>query len=534
MSIVIDGKVSVSEPNLAPTIGAFKQLKKDIKSAKDELALLEVGSDAYNKQAAKIGQLTDKVDDLNKSISAVAGEPIQNLNGSFALMSNQLANLDLKGASASFGALFDVIAANPILILVTALTVLIENLDEATKFVNSFSKSFQDNEKAVRSLNIAYSEVSGNLDEIAFRGAELIKNVEFQTKRQIELAKQRGASAAEIDRIELEGATKKFELLKKIEDNYRKQREFAEGQLSKAFNTNNEETIKVAREVFNRADQAYKESRASVKDFDREIQLQILQNRTDAINRFRESEKQKTQEEKEILRDEFEKELEDLKRYNTQYVGIVVEKDSALVTSALATEAELEKIRQKKIKEDLRTAQFEKNLATDISSTTVLASQNLADTLFNIKSNNLKKGSVEEVKYAKQQFAINKALQLSTAVINGAQGVLAITTVPDFTLGVATALRIAGQVALTATTIANIASVQFKAPSAGSDSSSAPSGISVAAPQPVTAQTPIGNAPITGLNAQGQTTGSREVWVSSSRIKDSVNEITVLENRSKF
>ena len=73
----------------------------------------------------------------------------------------------------------------------------------------------------------------------------------------------------------------------------------------------------------------------------------------------------------------------------------------------------------------------------------------------------LKKGSKEEEAYAKKQFQVNKALQLSTAVINGAQSILAITSVPDFTLGVATAVRIASQVAITAGTIAKIASTQF-------------------------------------------------------------------------
>lgn len=79
---------------------------------------------------------------------------------------------------------------------------------------------------------------------------------------------------------------------------------------------------------------------------------------------------------------------------------------------------------------------------------------------------------VIENEYAKKQFAINKALQISGAVMSGLQGILAITTVPDFTLGVQTALRIGAQVALSAATVAKIASTQFK----GTATLSAPSG----------------------------------------------------------
>ena len=84
---------------------------------------------------------------------------------------------------------------------------------------------------------------------------------------------------------------------------------------------------------------------------------------------------------------------------------------------------------------------------------------------FAIKKKNLVEGSKEEEEYLKKQFDVNKAFQISTALINGIQGVLAITTVPDFTLGVASALRIAAQVSLTAASVAKIASTQFKSTS---------------------------------------------------------------------
>ena len=52
-------------------------------------------------------------------------------------------------------------------------------------------------------------------------------------------------------------------------------------------------------------------------------------------------------------------------------------------------------------------------------------------------------------------------MQLAMAAINGAQAILAILSVPDFTLGVSSGLRIAASVAATAASISAIASTTF-------------------------------------------------------------------------
>jgi hypothetical protein len=77
------------------------------------------------------------------------------------------------------------------------------------------------------------------------------------------------------------------------------------------------------------------------------------------------------------------------------------------------------------------------------------------------KLKNVEKGSKEEEKILKQQFEQQKAMQLAMAAINGAQAILAILTVPDFTLGVASGIRIAAAVAATAASISAISSTTF-------------------------------------------------------------------------
>jgi hypothetical protein len=79
-----------------------------------------------------------------------------------------------------------------------------------------------------------------------------------------------------------------------------------------------------------------------------------------------------------------------------------------------------------------------------------------------MKLKNVKKGSKEEEAILKQQFEQQKQMNLAMAVINGAQAILAILSVPDFTLGVASAIRIGASIAATAASVATISSTSFQ------------------------------------------------------------------------
>ena len=78
------------------------------------------------------------------------------------------------------------------------------------------------------------------------------------------------------------------------------------------------------------------------------------------------------------------------------------------------------------------------------------------------KLKDVEKGSKEEEKLLKKQFEQQKAFNLAMAAINGAQAILAILSVPDFTLGIASGIRIAASVAATAASIAAITSTSFE------------------------------------------------------------------------
>jgi hypothetical protein len=165
------------------------------------------------------------------------------------------------------------------------------------------------------------------------------------------------------------------------------------------------------------------------------------------------------------LQDDFEAEME-VKRLMWE-----MERDEALSNADLTENEKLlikanynQKILdadKERIAKEVELEKQARESVNEIISNGMTTIQGLSDTIFESKLANAEKGSKEETRIQKKQFEVNKAMQLGTAVINGLQSILAITSVPDFTFGVQTALRIGAQVALNAATIAKIASAKF-------------------------------------------------------------------------
>lgn len=160
----------------------------------------------------------------------------------------------------------------------------------------------------------------------------------------------------------------------------------------------------------------------------------------------------------------------------------------------------------------------------------------LANALFDAKRSHLEKGSAEELKFAKKQFQINKAMQLSSAVITGVQSVMAAfkngMNNPVPLLGPATAAIYAAVAGVTAAAnVAKIAATKFESgsfsPASGGSAPSAPGGSSQAAGsfKPSSFYT-LGTPTGTGAGQGGQNT----VYVGD--INKVQNKVVVLENRS--
>jgi hypothetical protein len=150
------------------------------------------------------------------------------------------------------------------------------------------------------------------------------------------------------------------------------------------------------------------------------------------------------------------------------------------------------------------------------------------------KLKGVKKGSKEEEKILRAQFKQQKAMQLAMAAINGAQAILAILTVPDFTLGIASGLRIAAAVTATAASIATIAGTQFGGGASTPATPDVSGGTATTAVAPAAGPQLFGQAN-TGsqVNAGG---GSNNITVtavvSETEITSSQNHINNIQNNS--
>ena len=84
---------------------ATKNLKLELAKARDEMvgiaATLGADSEEFKEAAAKAGDLKNQLGDLNASVEAVSGSPIENLGGSLGLAGQKLKALDFKGATSA-------------------------------------------------------------------------------------------------------------------------------------------------------------------------------------------------------------------------------------------------------------------------------------------------------------------------------------------------------------------------------------------------------------------------------------------------
>lgn len=158
---------------------------------------------------------------------------------------------------------------------------------------------------------------------------------------------------------------------------------------------------------------------------------------------------------------------DDEKKYKAELSAQIL-KNNEIISTTTQAQGEIDKNKAIQQEKEKRDAGFE------LAKAGMEAVQTLSDMVFADKLSKVKKGSIEEEKILRKQFELNKAMQIGTAVINGLQSILAITSVPDFTMGVASAMRIASQVVLTSATIAKIASTKFNAPAPTSSDLPAP------------------------------------------------------------
>jgi hypothetical protein len=151
-------------------------------------------------------------------------------------------------------------------------------------------------------------------------------------------------------------------------------------------------------------------------------------------------------------------ELNNLNLSETEKEAIREKFRQAKITAEEATAKKIEEI------EEAAQAKTLKNINEGFETTkqALGAITNVQEISTRNKLKNVEKGSKQEEAILKQQFEQQKKMNLAMAAINGAQAILAILSVPDFTLGIASGIRIAASIAATAASISAISATSFE------------------------------------------------------------------------
>ena len=174
----------------------------------------------------------------------------------------------------------------------------------------------------------------------------------------------------------------------------------------------------------------------------------------------------------------------------------------------------------------------------DLALASIAGLQTLSDLAFASKLSKTKKGSEEEEKLMRKQFKANKAMQLSTAIINGVQAQLSILAqTPKVDFGIATAALMVSAGILSAASIAKIAATQFDTTSAGGGGGgmntpdiNAGAATATSNSQPSTLLNPDG----TVANNTTPTPAPIQVYVVESDITSTQTQVAVVQNQMNF
>ena len=243
---------------------------------------------------------------------------------------------------------------------------------------------------------------------------------------------------------------------------------------------------------------------------------------------------------KNITKEEFEKRLAERQEEidnNKLETAIIAELKETLASIDNAQFEADEKIRinaEEKEKTQAKNKEAAK-IAMDLAVTSIAGLQTLSDLAFASKLSKTKKGSKEEEEVMRKQFKANKALNLSTAIINAAQAQLSILAqYPKFDGGFAMVAAMVGAGITSLASIAKIAATQFDTTSAGGNepppSLNAGAATATSNSQPSTLLNPDG----TVANNTTPTPAPIQVYVVESDITSTQTQVAVVQNQMNF
>jgi len=381
-------------------------------------------------------------------------------------------------------------------LITTGVGALVVALGFAANAMGLFSSSTEDAEEQQKKLDDQLEKTNKRLESQRELTEKVSLTIDNRVRQDIANAKKRGASQAELDKIELDGAKDRLETLKREEEALKR----VYLQKSKSGST---KEFEAAEKAYLDSAQRVTEQRLAIEEKEADIQYQRIEKRRERIKEQQELDAKafdgtvKAFDESIADMDEGwtdwnnqkaeqrEKDIEDQKAYDQSIL------DAQLQLQQDLTDAELARIKETEEAEAEKQRKFKENLKTSVE----LSIKGL-DLIASIAEMN----AGEDVKRQKRAFNIRKAANIASATMDGYNAVL--STFAETKGGIvlkSIAASIAGGFA--ALQIAGIAKTKFEGGGSPSPSGSLGGGSGGSTPSMSPSFNVVGNS---GMNQLAQ------------------------------
>lgn len=437
-----------------------QSLRAQMRQLREELARLPEGTAEFNKVQRQLGELTDKVGDLGKSVNTLAGDPLERLNNSFGMIGSSILSLDfgaaqtgLQGVSSAikdfkfgdltkaakgFGStMLDLgksLLTNPIFLIGGIIAAVVMNFDklvEAGGFVGEMFGFIKRTIDSVIGGLVDFMDWIGLTDSKASERAEnqkkLDKENEERRKKQEEQALKDAENLhKEKERLAKEAAEKEAQRIQKIKDDQKSLTEFLKAEQEKRYQeslSNDEREIRQLRLLYLEKEKLAHGNKELLKQLDASYQADVkaLQEKQAEDDVVIES---KGLERKQATNDQI------LASTQTMLAGITASTQQSSETNTAINQSEL----AARLEMMQRVVGYMSNLADALTANGVLN--------------------------AKQSFKVNKSLQLAQAGIGAVQAVQNVLADPTL-IGPARFIAAAAVGITGAANVAKIAAMKF-------------------------------------------------------------------------
>lgn len=256
-----------------------ESMRTQMRKLREELARLPEGTAEFNKVQRQLGELTDKMGDLGKSVNTLAGDPLERLNNSFGLIGSSILSLDfgaaqtglqgvtsaikdfkfgdLSNAAKGFGKtmldLGKALLTNPIFLIGGVIALIVTNFEALTKAGGLVGKVFSyigDTIDSVTQGLVDFMDWIGLTDSKAEERAENEKKrAEEAKKLEDDKLKKQKEAEKEKERLAEQAAKKEAERIQKIKDDQKSLNEFLKSEQEKRYQDSLTEQEKELRQL---------------------------------------------------------------------------------------------------------------------------------------------------------------------------------------------------------------------------------------------------------------------------------------------